>query len=723
MPAKSLITTFLGLFLGGLLPAPVCALDRVYPDKWEWAFFQQEEIEKLRSKGRQKPGSDFWQLGSGSIVVRSNVSAGLAAECYVHVKQALPQLTRPLLPPSSTRPSTIRFVVTIHGTERSLIEAAPDAYTSEGFSHLTLSDDGVAVAEIHLLSDWDIHPGAANNLAECVDVGILQRHLARMILQMWQPKQPFPPFFAEGYTSYYEVFDVHEKQPAIPGSSRALFKRAFVEAIVDQKTFRPSLAGLLQLDAKAFERSEELNGALANHFIQFVMAKEERRKFLHQALAHLKDGGRIRPESIASIEQEWHRHLYRTLSRSQLVLYTDYPTKAGVPGAASVSKISNYGNRPSLFLIPSKGGVHDLAWFGDGAVRFLRCDAEGRKIGEFSPSFAKDARGILGATRLPGDRGYAFGYSHDNAHGDGATEFWVAGVDMDGGEIFNTRIFGDQSLKVEKSKGGPGGAGTARMVYNEQAGHIGFYLAHNMLWGDGVRHQAGFVGFISPKGKRLPGGNGWFYSHNFDQRMIVAGGDFYTLAHGDAYPRALGFARWSGSGGKKVADTTYHTIPGESGDNTTKCQTGGLVALSGGRFAVVFATANEREGHDVCVKILDASGETTKERWLTEHEEGGQGAYPRIARHGDHIFVAWHDSSDSRGLQQIVLDRSLETVVPRTTSRDVKLSPYDDLHNLDNGAIVWAVPQGRNKIRVYRIDQPEVLEEALVKRNAAGGEG
>ena len=136
-------------------------------------------------------------------------------------------------------------------------------------------------------------------------------------------------------------------------------------------------------------------------------------------------------------------------------------------------------------------------------------------------------------------------------------------------------------------------------------------------------------------------------------------------------------------------------------------------------FIVQSTAANEREGHDVCVKILDASGETTKERWLTEHEEGEQGAYPRIARYGDHIFVAWHDSSDSRGLQQIVLDRSLETVVPRTTSRDVKLSPYDDLHNLDNGAIVWAVPQGRNKIRVYRIDQPEVLEKALVKRNAS----
>jgi hypothetical protein len=364
--------------------------------------------------------------------------------------------------------------------------------------------------------------------------------------------------------------------------------------------------------------------------------------------------------------------------------------------------------------------AHDLAWFngGSGTIHILRCDEQGKKIDEFSPKFIENARALLGATRLPDDRGYAVGYSHDNSHGNKGSEFWVAGFDLSGDQIFKTRIFGAIDLKVEKSKGGPGGAGTARMVYNEKAGHIGFYLAHNMLWGDGVRHQAGFIGFINEKGKRLPGGNGWFFSHNFDQRLIASGGDFYALAHGDAYPRALGFSRWSGNGGKKLAGSNYHTIPGESGANKTNCQTGGLVALPGGRFAVVFASLNEREGHDICIQILDSSGQTTKERWLTENgERDGSSTYPRIARYGEHIFVAWHDS-DKSGLQHIVVDRSLETVVPQSSLEEVKLSPYDDLYNLDNGAIVWAVPQDKNKVRIFRIDQPAVLAKALIERNA-----
>ena len=230
---------------------------------------------------------------------------------------------------------------------------------------------------------------------------------------------------------------------------------------------------------------------------------------------------------------------------------------------------------------------------------------------------------------------------------------------------------------------------------------IAFYLAHNMLWGDGVRHQAGFIGFLNDKGKIQPGGDGWFYSHNFDQRLILANGDFCALAHGDAYPRALGFSRWPGTGGKAVANQTYHDIPGESGDNTTNCQTGGLIALPNRKFAVVFASSNGREAHDVCVKILDENGKTTREQWLTNDKKGQSCSYPRIARDGDNIFVAWHEGPN---MQQVVLNTSLETIVPRSSTSDVRLSPYDDLHTLDNGTIAWAVPVEGNKVRVHRIE-------------------
>ena len=40
-------------------------------------------------------------------------------------------------------------------------------------------------------------------------------------------------------------------------------------------------------------------------------------------------------------------------------------------------------------------------------------------------------------------------------------------------------------------------------------------------------------------------GSGWFYSHDFNQRLVVDGGTYYTLAHGDAYSRRLGFAAFT----------------------------------------------------------------------------------------------------------------------------------------------------------------------------------
>ena len=74
---------------------------------------------------------------------------------------------------------------------------------------------------------------------------------------------------------------------------------------------------------------------------------------------------------------------------------------------------------------------------------------------------------------------------------------------------------------------------------------------------------------------------------------------YYALAHGDAYPRALGFSKWNDRPpkGKKLVDKQYFTIPGTIGDNTTNTQTGGIVPLSDGNFGVVFSTSIGRAPH------------------------------------------------------------------------------------------------------------------------------
>ena len=659
-----------------VLSSPWGIAEQRYPVKWEWSPLQANEIKKLAANGRNA-GDGFWELRKGAVMARTDISKVLAAEVLYHAGHAIkvfPQVVK--LPPSATRAKNVRIQVTIHAREEGFDSAVEDGDPDVGFSQATRQEDGSVEVEIHLLSAWEVHPGFDNNLVECIDVGLLQGHLARLIMQLWRPEQPLPPFLAKGYESFYETFDVYKKASAAAGVTRGSHREALRTAILQDKVFRPNMSQMLHLSAEEFDEESALNEALADRFVHFLMKNSESQLSVHRLLAQSVEGGgtRIDFKAVGAMQSEWHRDLYRILARSRLLLYSDVATEAPLPGAASVSKLSAYGNKPSLSLMPAEEGAYDLAWHNRSSktIHIMRCDADGRKIAEFSPSFIQKAGALLGATRLPGGKTYVTGYSMDNAHGNKNSEFWIAGFDPSGAELFNSRIFGEIDHSKVKSKGGPGGAGTARIAYNEKSGTIGYYLSHNMLWGDGVRHQGGFVGFLNEKGRRQSGGNGWFYSHNFDQRLIVANGDFCALAHGDAYPRALGFSRWSGSGGKKIADQTYHQIPGETGDNTTNCQTGGLVALPNRRYAVVFASSNEREGHDVCIKILDESGKITREKWLTKYKKGGYGAYPRIARDGEHIFLAWHQfggESGSPGLQQMVLDPSLETHRPSDSNR------------------------------------------------------
>lgn len=678
-----------------------------YPGTWEWSSSQTKEISNL-AKAASKDGQDFWTTGTPTITAKSDLSSVLAAEAFVHLRQSLSTLPQVIqLPASPTRIKKVRFLFTIHRTRDSFPGSDPD----EGFSQLTPQDDDSSLAEIHLVSKWDIHPGFDNNLPNCIDVGLLQGHLANLYLKLWRPEEPLPTFLAAAYESYFESYDVYRTQPRTTGIHRSDFRNALHETILKSNQLRPNLSEKLSLSQDAFDEEKELNGVLANRFAFILLANPEFQKATHQLISSdLKPD----PKAISLMEKTWHQSLYQTLANSRPARATDFTTKGKVPDAASVTRISPYGNKPSLTLMPVAGGKYDLAWHNSShrTIHILQCSTDGTEI---TPSFISGAGALLGATRLPGEMGYAIGYCKDNSHGNSNSEYWIAGVALDGSEVFNTRIFGEKNHKDLNSKGGPGGAGTARIVYNPKTKTIAFYLSHNMLWGDGVRHQGGFIGFLSEKGKLKTIGDSWFYSHNFDQRLILANGEFCALAHGDAYPRALGFSRWPGGGGKALANQTYHNIPGESGENVTNCQTGGLVALSSRKFGVVFASSNGRKGHDICVLILDENGRTTKEKWLTEHKEGGFGAYPRIARDGENLFVAWHESG---GMKQIVLDSKLEVITPVSTNTSAKLSPYDDLHTLDDDAIVWAVPEGGNKIRVYRIDQEAALQQKLITANA-----
>lgn len=85
---------------------------------------------------------------------------------------------------------------------------------------------------------------------------------------------------------------------------------------------------------------------------------------------------------------------------------------------------------------------------------------------------------------------------------------------------FSTTAFGAKDKKLN-----PGQASTSTIVHNKQEDALRVYLGHNAA-GD----QGGWIGFIDNTsvngdffkdsvGKKI--GNGWYYSHNFDQRGLI----------------------------------------------------------------------------------------------------------------------------------------------------------------------------------------------------------
>ncbi len=229
-----------------------------------------------------------------------------------------------------------------------------------------------------------------------------------------------------------------------------------------------------------------------------------------------------------------------------------------------------------------------------------------------------------------------------------------------GTKAWDTLVFGDQDNRKDKSKGNAGAAGSGVLGFDAMNQKLVAYVAHQMAWGDngadnGTRHQAGFLGYFDAMtGKQVtPGGNailntgaGWFYSHNFDQRLLVDGGIAYTLAHGDAYARQLGFGAWTlDSYSKKNAttiDQSYFTIAGNEGDNKTDTETGQFIKLSDGRFVVVHTSSQTRTARDVHIVLVNGTtGATLSDAWLTNNMGTTQATTPKLEVLGDKLFVSY----------------------------------------------------------------------------------
>jgi len=239
-------------------------------------------------------------------------------------------------------------------------------------------------------------------------------------------------------------------------------------------------------------------------------------------------------------------------------------------------------------------------------------------------------------------------------------EYWLSGFDKDGVSAFDTSIFGgdlDLDLSAESAsgsttKGDPGQASVGVVLYDATTDKIITYTGHEQRWDDDIRHQAGWIGSFTSDGVESDLFNGWFSSHNFDQRLMLAeDGSLFSLAHGDAYPRALGLAKWNISSGTLVYNEEYYEIEnGVVGNNSTLTDTGDLTELENGSIAIAFATEDERNSRDVVLQINSGVDGTTADDiedtdiWLTAYDDSrlaGKGIKV-VALGGNNILVAWN---------------------------------------------------------------------------------
>lgn len=293
--------------------------------------------------------------------------------------------------------------------------------------------------------------------------------------------------------------------------------------------------------------------------------------------------------------------------------------------------------------------------------------------------FAKDA---TGASYLAYNADHALKTdAEDDENNTNGNELHVAKLDGQGGSTWDTLLFGDQDNNADETKGDPAGAASSILGYDAMHDVLVLYLGHSMMWTP-TRHQAGYFRLLNPaSGEVLPPagddiihfGSGWFYSHNFNQRLIIDGGDYYVLAHGDAYARQLGFARWSFDGytndNATDFDEPYWAIAGAEGDNNTNAQTGQFVKLNDGRFVIAHTTSEGRNARDLRLVVADGGNGTADMAgavWLTENPAGTHATMAKVALLGDYVLVtyaAWTEDSHDLTWYSAILDSTLATVV------------------------------------------------------------
>lgn len=391
-----------------------------------------------------------------------------------------------------------------------------------------------------------------------------------------------------------------------------------------------------------------------------------------------------------------------------------------INGSWSSKPNSNYGLTPSIIFEINDNNTIDVLWLEPNSTKHLS------RISLDSKSLIEDINinenvnstgNILGFEKMGYDE-FIIGYTRDNSYGDENNEAWYTAFNKNE-EIFSTRIFGDESNDEVGSKGAPSSAGSAVIRYSSESNILNVYLAHTQKYNDEIRHQGGWVGFLNcANGDIVMNnsshvGSGWFYSHNFDQRSILTSdGYFYLLAHGDAYPRALGVSRIGYQNGFETKLEYYKLKNGSIGDNFTNSHTGDLVELSNDNIGIVYSTGEGRDQRDLRVSIVGGMKTNTPEvinnTWITENLTHFVGWGSKISQYGEYILVAWNlFDENNKGVNSNfkLLSLSGNLISDTETLDEICLYPAQSiLATSDGKKLVWISAHGDNKLKIHTLN-------------------
>jgi len=417
-----------------------------------------------------------------------------------------------------------------------------------------------------------------------------------------------------------------------------------------------------------------------------------------------------------------------TLNKSVIDKYSSFEVQVSAK-PRTIAEIANtvytgpesaYGQPATIDFRVNRDNTIDVFWIDNSFGRHItRISMSEKKILQEIPIHpdAKTGGRFLGFAKIENDA-FIIGHSKTNAFGDSDAEAWYTAFDISGNKRFSTRIFGEKQLTEIDSKGMPAQAGSAVIESTDTTKVIMVYLAHTQRWSDNVRHQGGWVGFLDPytgavlynsSNKRI--GSDWFYSHNFDQRCaLLSDSTFYTLAHGDAYPRALGIQSWRRDLGKIVDFQYYKIANGKTGDNTTLTTTGDLTLLPNGKVAIAYSTQDTRTKRDLRLALISGMREKTPvvaaETWITSYTNETVGWGTKISDYGKDILVLWNTFSGNTPKETfaVLLNTEGKMISEIESLGECTLYPTQSARKANFGKhIVWVSAGSGNSLKINSI--------------------